>query len=102
VTVQKEGSFSKIAIGIFTFTGTLGLVIITHGASAFVTGQVFGGVIMGLLMGCIPYYQAKKIGKFNLGQISLASCTLAGLFLGVILALPTALIFTIYIKSGDS
>ena len=102
MTDKKEESFSKIAIGIFIFTGTIGLIIITQSANAFATGQVFGGVIMGLLMGCIPYYQAKKISKFNLGQISLASCTLAGLLLGVILALPTALIFTIYIKSDNS
>jgi uncharacterized membrane protein (Fun14 family) len=93
---------SKVAIGIFAFTAAVGLAIITQSQSAFAMGQVMGAVTMGLLVGCIPYYQAKKVKKIDLAQISLASCTLAGLVLGIILAIPTALIFTIYIRLGDN
>ena len=101
MTVQNQ-SYSKIAIGIFIFTGAMGLVIITHSGTPFVAGQVLGAVTMGLLVGCIPYYQAKKNKKYHLGQIALAGSTLAGLILGIILALPVALIFTIFVISGNS
>ncbi len=99
----KQQPLSKIAIGIAAFAAGLALVILSsQGATGFVVGQIFGAIVMGLLCGCLPYYQAKRVGNLELAQISLASCTLAGLILGVVLALPTAIVFTLVIVTSNS
>ena len=99
----KQQPISKVAIGIAAFVAGLAIALLsTKGASAYIIGQIFGAIAIGLLCGCLPYYQAKKVGNLELAQISLASCTLAGLILGIILALPTAIAFTIVIVSSNS
>ncbi len=99
----KQQPISKVAIGIAAFVAGLAIAILSaNGVTGFVVGQIFGAIVMGMLCGCLPYYQAKKVGNLELAQISLASCTLAGLILGIILALPTAIAFTIVIVSSNS
>ena len=99
----KQQPISKVAIGIAAFAVGLAIVLLSaNGATGFLVGQIFGAIVAGMLCGCLPYYQAKRVGNLELAQISLASCTLAGLILGIVLALPTAIAFTIVIVSSNS
>ncbi len=96
---SKQPSVSNIALGIAGLTGGLAIALLIHNPTAYGIGTVVGATIVGLLCGCLPFYQARKVGDFNFAQIALASCTLAGLLLGIILALPVAIVLTIVINT---
>ncbi len=55
-----------------------------------------GGGVAGALCGLVPYYIGRKKDP-KLARIALWSCAGAGLILGIILALPTAIVFAIVI-----
>jgi len=63
--------------------------------SAYMIGAVIGGIFVGALCGLLPYCIAKRRGRQGLGYGALAACTLAGFVLGILLALPTAIVFTV-------
>lgn len=96
---SKQPPVSNIALGIAGLTGVLAIGILIHNPTAFGIGAVIGATGMGMLCGCIPFYQARKAGDFNFAQIALAGCTLAGLLLGIVLALPVAIVLTIVIRT---
>jgi len=60
-------------------------------------GLFLGGGTAGLVCGLVPYFIGKKKNNRKLGKIALWSCIAAGLILGILLALPVAVIFSIVI-----
>lgn len=96
---SKQPPVSNIALGIAGLAGGLGIALLIHNPTADGIGAIAGALGIGLLCGCLPFYQARKAGDFNFAQIALASCSLAGLLLGIILALPVAIILTISIRT---
>ena len=63
----------------------------------FWIGVLFGGFVAGAICGILPLVFALKKRRRGLAIASWISCVIAGLILGVILALPVAIIFTIII-----
>ena len=59
---------------------------------------VFGALLAGYLCGLIPYYAAKHRGQTGLATQALVVCTVSGLGLGFVLALPVALVYTWVIR----
>lgn len=60
-------------------------------------GVVVGGLFVGALCGLLPFGLARWKCRPALGVASLVTCTIAGLILGAILALPTSIIFSVII-----
>ena len=56
---------------------------------------ILGGALAGLVVGLMPYFIAKHKGHPRLGRIALRSCIISGLVLGILLALPVAIVFSI-------
>ena len=54
----------------------------------------FGGVA-GFGCGLLPYYLGKRFGRVRLGAAGFYTCLVSGAVLGLILALPMMIIFTI-------
>ena len=55
------------------------------------------GFIAGLLVGLVPLVSGFVKGRRNLGIIGLVACAVAGAFLGLLLAIPVAIVFTLFI-----
>lgn len=83
-----------ISLGIAKVTGKL------LGTSTFAMQLVAGGSV-GAVCGLLPYFIAKKKNN-KLKNISLWSCILSGVILGLFLAVPVAIIFSIIIALQDS
>ncbi len=62
-------------------------------------GVLVGGLVVGLLCGLLPFFLARSRSRPTLGLVSLICCTVAGLILGLILAVPTSIVFSIAILS---
>jgi len=57
-------------------------------------GVFAGGFVVGLLCGLVPFFVGRKKDRASLGVAGLIACVVSGLILGIILALPVAIIFT--------
>jgi hypothetical protein len=57
--------------------------------------RIVGGMIAGTLVGLIPFAVAKSRGDTRFGQTAIGWSVLAGAVLGIVLAAPVALGFTI-------
>jgi hypothetical protein len=57
--------------------------------------RIAGGMFAGLLVGAIPFWIAKSRGDMKLAQNALTWCVIAGAVLGILLAAPVALGFSI-------
>lgn len=55
------------------------------------------GAIMGAICGLIPLLLGRKKGHNNIGTIGFISCIVSGAILGILLALPVAIVFMIVI-----
>jgi len=64
--------------------------------AGFMVGALVGGLFAGLVCGALPLYVAEKRGRKGLGAFALVICVLSGMFLGCLLALPIALMFTFF------
>lgn len=62
-----------------------------------IIGLILGGLAMGYLCGLIPFFVGKKKGQQDLANTALIVCTISGLGLGILLALPVAIVFTVVI-----
>jgi hypothetical protein len=60
-------------------------------------GVVVGGFVMGTLCGLVPFFIGKKRNQMTLAVGGLAACIVGGLILGLILALPLSIAFTVII-----
>lgn len=52
--------------------------------------KMVGGLVAGILCGMIPYYFGKQRQQLTLGLAGLMACTLSGVVMGLVLALPMA------------
>lgn len=68
--------------------------------------EIIGALFIGILCGIVPYKLGKKMGEEGWGLGGFISCVIGGLFLGMILAIPFAAIFSAIIlvskKSNNS
>jgi hypothetical protein len=61
---------------------------------AYWAGVLVGGLFVGAVCGLLPLAVAKRKGRTAFGVASLVACTLSGLLLGLILAVPVAVILS--------
>ena len=59
--------------------------------------KVLGAAAGGFLIGLIPFLIAKKHGDEKLARLALGICTLSGVILGLLLAIPVCIVFVIII-----
>ena len=89
-TLAKVLGITAILIG-----GAIGTAA-AQSLSIQTIARFVGGGVAGALCGLLPYYIGRKKDP-KLARIALWSCAGAGLILGIILALPTAIVFAIVI-----
>lgn len=58
-------------------------------------GLITGALLVGLICGLIPFFIARKRGLQTLANAALVSCVVAGFLFGMLLAIPTCIVFTI-------
>jgi len=63
--------------------------------SAFTSGLLFGALTVGILCGLLPLLVARSRGRASMGIAGLVVCAIAGLFGGLILAVPAAVLVTL-------
>lgn len=63
----------------------------------FMIGAIFGGLISGCLIGLIPFLIGLKREQKRLGIIAITTCSVAGVLLGALLAIPIAVGFSVVI-----
>jgi len=63
----------------------------------FLIGSIIGGLLAGALCGLIPYGVGKWMGRASLGVTGFIICVICGAILGVILAGPVAVVFSLAI-----
>jgi len=65
------------------------------------TITLLAGAAGGALCGLLPYSVAKKRNNLQAGRISMWVCTGSGLVLGILLALPVALLATVAVVAAS-
>jgi hypothetical protein len=106
---DNVGTFEKILYKIFetigseigTLLGAFVVGILLNGLSVYTIAAIFGGGVTGAICGLLPYFTGRRKNK-KLSKISIWVCTAAGIILGIILALPVALFFTIVIANSKA
>lgn len=68
-------------------------------SGAFLIGALIGGTIAGAVCGLLPLLLARGRGQLPLGTAGMVSCMISGAILGLILAIPVAVIFTVVVLS---
>lgn len=58
-------------------------------------GAIIGALVTGLIIGLIYFLIAMKKGKRRLGIFGLVACTIANFALGLLLSIPTFLVFIV-------
>ena len=81
--------------GVIGFSVMFGIVTL---AGSSLSLKLLSGAGAGLVVGLISNLQAKRRGADRVGIYSIAACALAGSAGGVILALPTCIVFIWYIR----
>ena len=59
--------------------------------------KILGGTVGGFLVGLIPFFIAKKRGDEKLARLALGICTLTGVILCLLLAIPVCIVFVVII-----
>jgi len=59
--------------------------------------MIIGGLVAGLLCGLVPFFVGKNKGQQDLGTVALLVCAVCGMILGILLAVPVAIVFTVVI-----
>jgi hypothetical protein len=67
--------------------------------NSYSLGVIFGAVIIGLICGLVPLIFGLKKGQQTMAIIAMFACVISGAFLGALLAIPVAAVFTIVIWS---
>jgi uncharacterized protein (DUF983 family) len=68
--------------------------VMNEPSGAQLGGLIVGAVVAGLLCGLLPFVVARNRRRPELAWISVAVCVVAGLILGLLLAIPAALVCT--------
>jgi hypothetical protein len=88
---RKSASPWKCLAGVGTFLATiLGLQLLP----VAVRVQLYIGLVAGILVGLLPLFLGRKRQQKKLGGVALLSCAVSGAAMGLLLALPVALVFT--------
>ncbi len=74
----------------------------SNAQTAQIIGMLVGAILIGIVCGLIPLITGIVRKHFVLGIVGLLSCTIGGFILGIILALPIAVIFTVIIATRKS
>jgi len=69
---------------------------------AWFVGTLVGGGGVGLICGLLPYFIGKKRNNRRLGKYGLYACVVSGLILGIILALPMGIAFSVAIIASGT
>jgi hypothetical protein len=64
--------------------------------------MIIGGFVAGSLCGLVPFFMGRRKGQQDLATIALLVCAFCGMILGILLALPAAIVFTIVIVNKGS
>ena len=92
---QPEGPLSKSTLRLGgQVLGSVGGVLLVQYLGLEDSIKFFAGGAAGALCGLLPYWLAKKRGRLDAARRSMWACTVAGLVLGLILALPVSLMAT--------
>jgi hypothetical protein len=59
------------------------------------TTRFLAGALAGCLVGLIPFFIAKRRGHQTLAKLALGICTVCGLILGLLLAVPAGIVFVV-------
>jgi hypothetical protein len=95
-----EGKPSTLIVVVTVIATVIGAAIGSAAVSSLppeTMARIVGGVLAGAACGLIPFFVGRKRDK-QFALIALGACALAGAALGVILALPLALILTFVIS----
>ena len=65
--------------------------------ATFLVVAIIAGGIAGTVCGLLPFFLARSRGRNGLGVGALVACILSGFVLGLIAAVPMAVIFTVII-----
>ena len=88
---QKQMSLPGVLAGV---AGALVGFYISRSMGPTIGPRLLGGAMMGLLVGMLPYTLAKRADDPALARRSLIWTCLAGAVLGIIAALPVALVWS--------
>lgn len=69
--------------------------VLVSNLDAYGMGVVVGSIIMGAIVGLIPFLAAKSRGKAKLGKIAMVVTIVCNFLGGVVLSIPSAIVFTI-------
>lgn len=69
--------------------------VLVYGTNAFGIGVIIGSIAMGAIVGLIPFLAAKSRGKEELAKTAMAVTIACNFLLGLILSIPSAVIFTV-------
>lgn len=59
--------------------------------------RIIGALVMGGIIGLIPYFFAKNRGNETLGMVGLLACVLCNFISGIYLSIPCCIVFGIII-----
>ena len=65
----------------------------------YTIGVLVGGLAIGALCGILPLVIGLKRNKRSLAIVSMATCIVGGLILGIFLALPVSIVWTVILLS---
>lgn len=94
-TGPKAGQVLGAAVG--AALGAAAMQILPRDVAA----RLLGGTLAGLLVGLLPAYVARRKGSKG-GTTAVWCCGLAGLLLGLVLAVPVSLGFTWWVSRGET
>ena len=100
--MDEKTKKTVIAIVVCTATAVVSAVVtftLIQRLPPRIIGMYMGAAAAGLLCGLVPYFIARKKNNKKLGIIALWSCIAAGLLLGILLAVPVAVILSIVIAA---
>ena len=79
--------------------GALAGYLAMNALSPAAKGRVIGGAIAGTIIGLLPFFVGRHVKQPKLAARALTCCCVAGIALGMVLAGPVALIFTLVLVS---
>ncbi len=62
---------------------------------AYRIGAIIGSILMGAIVGLIPFLAAKSRGKAKLGKIAMVVAIVCNFLGGILFSIPSAIVFTV-------
>jgi hypothetical protein len=79
----------------FAIGGVIGFFAIGPLGGGMLAARIVGGMLAGMLVGLIPLAVAKSRGDSRFADTAMTWCIISGAVLGILLAAPVAIAFTI-------